>query len=124
VGRIRVSRPVALVLGGLFALALAVVLVAPVVLRGGSGTNCAQTLGYGGRTYQARRVAGAVQRLAIGVGVVSGCGVPASNVNIRSLSGVAPARAVTVSGDATSAYVRIGLCPGTDAKALLGCLRR
>jgi len=107
-----------------FALVLAVVLIAPIVLRGGSGTSCAQELAYRGRAYDARRVDGAVQRLAIGVGVVSGCGIAASNVNIRSLASVAPARAVAVSEDVTSVYVRLGLCRGVSAARLLACLRR
>jgi hypothetical protein len=120
----RVRRPVALALGALFAVVLATVLVAPVVLRGGPASSCAQELAYKGNAYKARRVDGIVQRLAVGVGVVSGCGVPASNVNIRSIGGIAPARAVAVATDASSAYVRLGVCDGVDAAKLLGCLRR
>ncbi|HVS85764.1 MAG TPA: hypothetical protein VHD91_09035 [Gaiellaceae bacterium] len=123
--RPRVSRRVGLALGALFALVLAAVLVAPVVLRdNGSGGSCAQELAYGGNAYTARRVDGLVQRLAVGVGVVSGCGVPASNVDIRSVGGVAPARAVAVAGDASSVYVRLGVCNGVAAARLLACLRR
>ena len=123
--QMRIPRPLALALGGLFAVLLAIVLVAPVVLRGGgSGAACAQELAYQGNAYRARRVDGLVQRLAVGVGVVSGCGAPASNVNIRSIGGIAPARAVAVATDTSSAYVRLGVCDGVDAAKLLACLRR
>ncbi|HXH96680.1 MAG TPA: hypothetical protein VNH40_05655, partial [Gaiellaceae bacterium] len=90
------SRGLRIALGSAGALVLLVVLVAPVVLRGGSGSSCARTLRYAGRTYTARDAGAAsvVQSIAIGVGVVSGCGASPANVDIRSITRVRPARAI------------------------------
>jgi hypothetical protein len=111
--------------GGTAAVVVAAALVAPVVLSGGgSSPRCAATLLYAGRSYTARPVAGAVQAIAVGVGVVRGCGAGPSNVDVRSLVGVQPAVAVGLSGDQSSVYVRRGTCPSTPARSLLACLRR
>jgi hypothetical protein len=122
-----VPRRVALAVGGLAALLIAGVLVAPIVILGdGSrGKACAQTLVYEGVEFDAHRVPREpVQRIATGVGVVSGCGQPESNVNVRSLTGISTANAVGVAGDATSVYVRRGVCAGAAEPRLLACLRR
>ena len=122
---LHVRRRVALLVGAIAALLIAGVLVAPLVIIGSApkATACAQTLAYQGVGYDARRVTGAVQRLAVGTGTVSGCNQPASEVNVRSLAGLATGRAVAVEGDATSIYVRHGLCPDASAGRLLACLR-
>ncbi|HET7568932.1 MAG TPA: hypothetical protein VFJ91_13145 [Gaiellaceae bacterium] len=122
----RVSRRVALLVGAVAVLLVAGVLVAPVVILGGGsgGTRCAQSLAYKGVGYDARRVGGAVQSVATGVGVVSGCNQPASNVDVRSLAGIPTGHAVALAGDSTSVYVRHGLCPELTGDRLLACLRR
>lgn len=122
----RVSRRVALLVGGIAALVIAGVLVAPVVILGGGskGTTCAQSLAYRGAGYDARHASGLVQSVATGVGVVSGCDQAASTVDVRSLAGIPAARAVALAGDASSIYVRHGLCPRLRGERLLACLRR
>jgi len=111
--------------GLVVAVVIAGALVAPVVLSGGSGgAPCAATVAFDGSTYLARPVGGFVQAIAIGVGVTHGCGVAPSNVNVRSLSGIDPVRAVGVSGDQSSVYVRRGVCAAAGRDALLACLRR
>jgi hypothetical protein len=107
------------------ALLTAGVLVAPIVILGsGSSTApCAALLHYQGRTYDVRRVTGAVQAVAIGVGVERGCGAPAQNVDVRSLTGIDPSAAIAVADESGSIYVRRGICPSVAGSALLACLR-
>jgi hypothetical protein len=64
-----------------------------------------------------------VESLAIGVGVLSGCGTPASNIDVRSLSGVRQSVAIGIPSDATSVYIRRGVCANAVAHALWSCLR-
>jgi hypothetical protein len=95
------------------------------VLSGGSGGNpCAAALLFRGNTYTARGATGFVQAVAIGVGVTRGCGIAAQNVDVRSLAGVPPSRAIGISTDQSSVYVRHGLCAGAARDALVACLRR
>jgi hypothetical protein len=121
-----VSRRLRLLIGGVVAIIVATVLVAPVVLRGGSSSPCSQSLSYAGRTYTARTAnpRQLVQALAVGVGVASGCGAQTSNVNIRTLVGVRPAAAVGVDGEGSSVFVRAGLCSDVATAALASCLKR
>ena len=119
------SRRIRVVIGLATAVVIGAALVAPVVLSGGSsGTPCAASLLFEGQTYVAREASGFVQAIAIGIGVAHGCGVPATNVDVRSLAGVPSSRAIGVSTDQSSVYVRAGLCARTTAAALLRCLRR
>jgi hypothetical protein len=115
-------------IGAVVALVFAVVLIAPVLPVGGGSTStkpCALTLLYGGKAYVARAVKGHVtQTKAIGVGVASGCGVTPSNAGLRSIEGVSPLVAVGVGADATSLYVRRGVCRNASAGRLIACLRR
>jgi hypothetical protein len=114
-------------LGLVAAVVLAGALAVPVVLTGGGGSHgrsgCRTTLRYARRTY-VRRTDGPAptQRLAIGVGVSSGCGARPANVDVRSLSGIAPSRAVGVAGDG-AVYARTGLCAGAAGAALTQCLQ-
>ena len=95
------------------------------MLSGGSGGNpCAAALLFRGNTYTARGATGFVQAVAIGVGVTRGCGIAAQNVDVRSLASVPPSRAIGISTDQSSVYVRHGLCGGVAPDALLACLRR
>jgi hypothetical protein len=84
------------------------VLVAPVVLGRGSGVThpCTQLLRYGARVYTRRPMPTPplTERLAIGVGTLVGCAAP-TNVNVRSLAGVASEKEIAVDGDAGSIYV-------------------
>ena len=101
-------------------------LVAPVVISGGgSGGSCSMTLSYSGAPYAVRPVSGAppVQDLAIGVGLTRGCGAKPQNVDVRSLAGVRPSRAVGLSGD-QSVWVRRGVCAHAKPGLLLSCLTR
>ncbi|HLY94309.1 MAG TPA: hypothetical protein VKP14_05650 [Gaiellaceae bacterium] len=93
-------------LGLAAAVLLAIVLVAPVAIRSSGGKPCAKTIAYRGRIYTARAASSFVQSIAIGVGVASGCGSPPANVNIRSVSGIPPARAIALATDANTLYVR------------------
>ena len=117
----RVPRRARILLGLVAAFVLFVVLVAPVALRGPGGKPCAKTLEYQGRAYTARAASSFVQSIAIGVGIASGCGTTPANVDVRSLAGIAPARAVAVPTDQSSVYVRKGVCG--KAPSLLRCLR-
>ena len=125
-----ISRRGRLLIGGIAALVMATVLVAPVVLLTGSGAKdakrCAQPLRYQSREYLARSVAPArvVEGVAIGIGVASGCGVSASKINIRSLLGVKPTAAVGLAADQSLIYVRRGVCLRSSPRELLACLRR
>lgn len=119
------SRRVRLLLGAVAAVLIAGALVAPVVISGGgSGRPCSLTLSYLGRPYAVRSTAGTpVQDLSIGVGVTRGCGEKPQNVDVRSITGVRPARAVGLSGD-PALWVRRGLCARISPSALLSCLSR
>ena len=115
-------RGVKVVLGLAAALVLGAVLVAPVALRDQGGNGCSKTLAFQGRTYKARRLDGFVQSIAIGVGVASGCGTRPANVDIRSVVGIPPPRAIALPADNSSVYVRKGLCPTAPASGLARCL--
>lgn len=122
----RVNRRLRLALGAVAALVLAGVLVAPVVIgSGGSQPACSMTLVYAGHPYAVRSTkdAGAVQDIAIGVGVTRGCGVKPENADVRSLSGVPASRAVGLSGT-SDVWVRRGVCARVAGPALLACLKR
>jgi hypothetical protein len=122
-----VNRRLRLGLGAVAAILLAGGLVAPVVIRdNGSSRHCSMTLSYAGQQYTVRPIRdnSLVQAVAIGVGVTHGCGYPPQNVDLRSLLGVSPARAVALPGDATSVYVRRGLCVHAAPGALRACLSR
>ena len=84
------------------------------------------TLTYVGEQYAVRPIRdnSLVQAVAIGVGVTHGCGYRSQNVNLRSLLGVSPAKAVALAGDATSVYVRRGVCDHAVPAALRACLSR
>lgn len=112
--------------GVLAAGAIAGALVAPVIISGGSSGGCSTSLYYRGHPYVARETAGAppVQAIAIGVGVTRGCGTKPENVDVRSLAGVKPSRAIAASGASTAIYVRRGICPRASARALLACVTR
>jgi hypothetical protein len=111
--------------GAVFAVVLFSVLVAPVVLRGGGGGSCARTLVYGGRTYTARDLGNAqvVQAIAVGVGVLSGCGASTENADVRSVVGLRPTEAVGLPTEASTLYVANGRCRGLTAAPLVRCLR-
>ena len=121
---LRVSRRVALAAGAVAALLIGGVLVAPIVILGSGpkASSCVQTLAYAGVGYDARSNSSAVQGIATGIGVLSGCGRPASNVNVRTLVGIATARAIAIEGDGSAIYVRHGLCASVSAARLLACL--
>jgi hypothetical protein len=121
-----VSRRLRLAIGGVTALVIAGVLVAPVVLSGGSGGSCSTTLYYLGHAYTVRSAgaADAVQAIAIGVGITRGCGSKPENQGVRSLAGVSPAAAIAVAGNASEIYVRRGVCVHAPARSLLACLKR
>ena len=122
-----VNRRLRLGLGAAVALLLGGALVAPVVLRdSGSSRHCSMTLTYAGEQYAVRplRDNSLVQAVAIGVGVTHGCGYRPQNVDLRSLLGVSPAKAVALAGDATSVYVRRGVCVHAAPAALRACLTR
>jgi hypothetical protein len=111
------------------ALVFAVVLIAPILPTGGSGTHakpCALELLYNGQQFVARAVtAGQVrENKAIGAGVASGCGVTASKIGLRSVDRVSPSVAVGVGADASSLYVRRDVCRHASSSTLLACLRR
>lgn len=121
-----VNRRLRLAIGGTAALVVAGVLVAPVVLSGGPAGSCSMSLSYLGHAYTVRSAGGAdvVQAIAIGVGITRGCGSRPENVGVRSVAGVPPASAVAVAGDASSIYVRRGVCVHSAPEALLACLKR
>ncbi|HET7573277.1 MAG TPA: hypothetical protein VFJ77_11490 [Gaiellaceae bacterium] len=118
----RVPRWARVAVGLAGALVLLVVLSLPVVFRGG-GSTCERTLRFAGRDFVARD-ADAVQALAIGTGVVSGCDAAPENVDVRSVSGVSPAVAVALPTQDASVYVAEGRCPDLTGEPLLRCLRR
>jgi hypothetical protein len=98
--------------------------VAPVVLRG-HGSSCSLTLRYAGRTYAARDVGDAriVQSIAVGTGVLSGCGSKPQNADVRSIVGIRPAGAVGLPTEASTVFVGRGYCPDLTGRALVRCLR-
>ena len=100
-------------------------LVAPVVLRG-HGSSCSLTLVYAGRTYGARDVGNAliVQSIAVGTGVLSGCGSKPQNADVRSIFGIPPAFAVALPTEASTLFVERGRCPEVTGVGLVSCLRR
>ncbi|HEX3343636.1 MAG TPA: hypothetical protein VHS09_03645 [Polyangiaceae bacterium] len=121
------NRRVRLGIGAVSALLLGGALVAPIVLRdSGSSRDCSMTLTYAGSQYVVHPIRdnSLVQAVAIGVGVTHGCGYRPQNVNLRSLLGVSPAKAVALAGDVTSVYVRRGVCAHTTTGALRACLTR
>jgi hypothetical protein len=120
----RVPRRLRLLFGLVAALVIAIALVAPVVFRNSGAGTCARTLQYGGRRYTARRLPAFVQSIAIGTGVVSGCGSAPSDVAVRSVAGVDAAVALALPTDDTSLYVHVGTCTGVATARLLRCLER
>lgn len=120
------SRRTRLLLGLAAAVVIAATLVAPVAFRGGSTPSCTTALTFKSLTYGARRISGAgvVQAIAVGDGVTQGCGATPLDVDLRSIAGVQPTRAVAISGDQTVVYVRRGLCGSASAQTLLDCLKR
>jgi len=98
--------------------------VAPVVLRG-HGSSCSLTLAYAGRTYTARAVgdAGLVQSIAVGTGVLSGCGSKPQNADVRSIVGIPPAYAVGLPTESSTLFVERDRCPDVTGPALVRCLR-
>ena len=108
------------------AFVLGVVLVAPVVLRGGGGASCRRELRYAGRTYTSRDLGGArlVQAIATGVGVASGCGASPENVDVRTLSGIPRGLAVALPTESDTVYVARGRCAAETGRPLVACLRR
>jgi hypothetical protein len=122
-----VSRPVRLIVGAVLGILLVAALVSPVLIGGGtpSPRTCARTLRYESQLYVARPMPTPrlVESLAIGIGVLSGCGTPPSNINVRSLSGVLRSAAIGIPSDSTSVYVRRGVCANAVDHALSSCLR-
>jgi hypothetical protein len=96
-------------LGLLAAVLIAGALVAPVVLSSQSGTSappCASRLTYLQHVYRRRAApAGSTQGVAIGIGVLTGCGRAPANVNVRSIVGMRSAHALAIDGD-NGVYVR------------------
>lgn len=125
--RLLASRPFRLVIGAISAVVLLAVLVSPVVIGGGkpSPPACARALLYESHPYVARSMPSPrlVQSLAIGIGVLSGCGTPASNINVRSLAGVHSSVAIGIPSDTSSVFVRRGVCTSLVEHALWSCLR-
>jgi hypothetical protein len=121
------SRRVRLALGAIGAVVLVLSLVSPVLIGGGTSPSpsCAKTLRYDERGYTARAMPTPrlVESLAIGVGVLAGCGAPPSNIDARSFAGVDPQVAVGIPSDASSVYIRNGVCPRSAGHALWTCLR-
>lgn len=118
----RLPRPARIALGLAGAFALLIVLVAPVAFRSSGGKPCAKTIAYKGHAYTARAASSFVQSIAIGVGIATGCAAAPANVSVRSVSGIASARAIALATDDTSIYARRGLC--ASATDVLACLRR
>lgn len=125
--RFTLSRPLRLAGGAVVALMLIVGVATPIILDGGAPPpqSCAKTLQYVGHIYVARAMPAPplVQSLAIGIGVLAGCGTPASNINIRSLTGILPSVAIGIPSDASSVYIRQNVCPSIAGRAFWTCLR-
>lgn len=115
-----------LLIGGIAALVIVGVLVAPVVIltTGSPNNKCSLNLRYNGVRYSARHVSSKqlVQGVAVGIGETSGCGTKPANIGVRTLLGVRPTVAVGLSADQSSIYVRRGLCAHAVPTALLTCL--
>lgn len=116
-----------LAVGAVAAIVLGLALVSPVLIGGGTtpSASCAKTLRYEQRGYTARQMPTPrlVESLAIGIGVLAGCGTPPSNIDVRSFSGIDRQVAVGIPSDASSAYVRNGVCSTVTGHALWTCLR-
>jgi hypothetical protein len=125
--RFVVSRPLRLAVGVVIGVVLLAALVSPVLIGGGtpSPRTCARTLRYESQLYVARAMPSPrlVESLAIGIGVLSGCGTPPSNVNVRLFSGVRRGVAIGIPSDTTSVYIRQGVCVNAVEHALWSCLR-
>jgi hypothetical protein len=119
------SRRTRLAVGAAVALVIAGALVAPVVLLGTEQNHppCSTTIVYKGHRYLPQSTGRVVEAIAVGVGVASGCGTTPTNVDLRTVQGVSAARAVALSSDPSTVYVRRGVCPGKRRDALLACLR-
>jgi hypothetical protein len=121
------SRAVRLAIGAAVAIVLGLALVSPVLIGGGTtpSPSCAKTLRYEQRAYTAREMPTPrlVESLAIGIGVLAGCGAPPTNIDVRSFAGVDRQVAVGIPSDASSVYVRDGLCASSTGHALWTCLR-
>jgi hypothetical protein len=120
------SRRARLAVGLATAGVIAAVLVAPVVLLGTGPKQppCSTTIHYLGQPYLARPSGTVVEAIAVGVGVASGCGQKPANVDLRSVQGVSPARAVAIASNPRTIYVRRGVCSGEQDGGLLSCLKR
>ena len=128
VPRLPRSRRLRLLIGALGAVVLVLTLVSPILIGGGTSPSpsCAKTLRYEQHGYTARAMPTPrlVESLAIGVGVLAGCGAPPSNIDVRSFAGVDRQAAIGIPSDASSAYIRNGVCTASTGHALLACLRR
>jgi hypothetical protein len=122
------SRALRLAVGVAGAVVLVLALVSPILIGGGASPSpsCAKTLRYERHGYTARAMPTPrlVESLAIGVGVLAGCGAPPSNIDARSFSGVDPRVAIGIPSDASSVYIRDGICTASTGHALWVCLRR
>lgn len=121
------SRAVRLAIGAAVAIVLGLALVSPVLIGGGTtpSPSCAKTLRYDQHAYTARQMPTPrlVESLAIGIGVLAGCGTPPSNIDVRSFTAVDRQLAVGIPSDASSVYIRDGVCPSSTGHALWTCLR-
>jgi formate dehydrogenase subunit gamma len=120
-------RPLRLLIGAVVALVIVFALVAPLILSSETTTSqtCTKTLRYASRAYapQPMPTPPFVESVAIGVGALTGCGTPASTIDLRSLAGVRPSIATAISTDANTVYVRQGVCANVTGRALRACLR-
>ena len=120
------SRPLRLLIGAVVAVVVIGALVAPVVIDSGTSpsASCARTLRFREHLYAARAMPTPrlVESLAIGVGVLTGCGGTPMNINARSLTGVDPSIAIGIPSDASSVYIRKGVCAVPKGHALWVCL--
>ncbi len=127
VSRLTAPRRIRLLIGAVVALVIVFALVAPVILSGETPTSqaCIKTLRYASRAYSPRPMPkpSLVESVAIGVGALTGCGTPASTIDLRSLAGVRPSIAIAISTDANSIYVRHSVCANVAGRALRACLR-
>jgi len=125
--RLVIPRRVRLIVGAVIGVVLIGALVSPVIIGGGTPAprSCARTLFFATNTYVARPMPTPrlVESLAIGIGVLSGCGTPASNIDVRSVSGAQKSVAIGIPSDTSSVYVRRGVCAKAVAHALWSCLR-
>jgi hypothetical protein len=121
------SRPLRLLIGAIVAAVVIIALVAPVVIDGSTTPSapCAKTLRFRGHLYSARAMPTPrlVESLAIGIGVLTGCGAAPSNIDVRSLTEVDASVAIGIPSDASSVYIRTGVCTASAGHALWVCLR-